>query len=90
MTDNEVREALLSICNIMRDHLKATIQLEEVAQALIERNPELKGRFEIAQSAEHEESAHSDAPPLLQTTDLLLRVQQVIQGLTPRNFRKQT
>jgi hypothetical protein len=81
MNDSELRHQLLSMYNILLNHLTVTSNLEEMVQALIERDPDLKQRFEIAQNEEREEAARSDAPPLLNTADLLLRVRRTIHQL---------
>ena len=81
MNESELRHQLLALYNILRNHLVVTSQIEEMVQALVERDPELKKKSENAQREEHEAAARNGELPLPNTDDLLLRVQQAIRQI---------
>lgn len=85
MNESELRHQLLALYNILRNHIVVTSQIEEMVQALVERDPELKKKFENAQREEHEAAARNAELPLPNTDDLLLRVQQTIRQLGVQN-----
>lgn len=87
MNDNELRQLLLFLYNVLRNHLIQTRKMESAVEILLEHNPVAKACYEEEERKEPAAN-QADPPEPRSTSDMLLLLAREIAKLTPKNHQQ--